>query len=308
VATFLLWSRKDDMKKIKFVDLLKLPDNELKNLKLVFNSDWDYNPDGLPEYMKAKLGRESRRFDLLSMYRRGEVELVKNSTKTHDPNNKRFVNDEVVFCFIPYDAEDWLLVNVFKVLDDSKQLIEADEEATSDYKQYLGRLIITWKDRNTRNVRMKSIENIEKLTVKTILEEPYNEIAEAFPGYENVNLSWEDLSRVLKLKTWRTALENQKGVYLITDTATNKRYVGSAYGDNMILGRWQDYAKNGHGGNKLLKELIANEGLDYVKHNFRYSILDIYKSSVNDEIIIRRESWWKELLLTRNPEFGYNDN
>ncbi len=296
------------MKKIKFVDLLKLPDNELKNLKLVFNSDWDYNPDGLPEYMKAKLGRESRRFDLLSMYRRGEVELVKNSTKTHDPNNKRFVNDEVVFCFIPYDAEDWLLVNVFKVLDDSKQLIEADEEATSDYKQYLGRLIITWKDRNTRNVRMKSIENIEKLTVKTILEEPYNEIAEAFPGYENVNLSWEDLSRVLKLKTWRTALENQKGVYLITDTATNKRYVGSAYGDNMILGRWQDYAKNGHGGNKLLKELIANEGLDYVKHNFRYSILDIYKSSVNDEIIIRRESWWKELLLTRNPEFGYNDN
>jgi hypothetical protein len=308
VATFLLWSRKDDMKNIKFVDLLKLPDNELKNLKLVFNSDWDYNPDGLPEYMKAKLGRESRRFDLLSMYRRGEVELVKNSTKTHDPNNKRFVNDEVVFCFIPYDAEDWLLVNVFKVLDDSKQLIEADEEATSDYKQYLGRLIITWKDRNTRNVRMKSIENIEKLTVKTILEEPYNEIAEAFPGYENVNLSWEDLSRVLKLKTWRTALENQKGVYLITDTATNKRYVGSAYGDNMILGRWQDYAKNGHGGNKLLKELIANEGLDYVKHNFRYSILDIYKSSVNDEIIIRRESWWKELLLTRNPEFGYNDN
>ncbi len=296
------------MKNIKFVDLLKLPDNELKNLKLVFNSDWDYNPDGLPEYMKAKLGRESRRFDLLSMYRRGEVELVKNSTKTHDPNNKRFVNDEVVFCFIPYDAEDWLLVNVFKVLDDSKQLIEADEEATSDYKQYLGRLIITWKDRNTRNVRMKSIENIEKLTVKTILEEPYNEIAEAFPGYENVNLSWEDLSRVLKLKTWRTALENQKGVYLITDTATNKRYVGSAYGDNMILGRWQDYAKNGHGGNKLLKELIANEGLDYVKHNFRYSILDIYKSSVNDEIIIRRESWWKELLLTRNPEFGYNDN
>lgn len=296
------------MKNIKFIDLLKLPDSELKNLKLIFNSDWDYEPGNLPEYMKEKLGREPRHFDLLGLYRRGEVDLVKESTKTHDPNNKRFVNGELAFCFIPYDTEDWLLVNAFKVLDDSKKLIGVDEEAMSEYKQYFGRLIITWKDRNTRNVRMKSLENIEKLTVKTILEEPYNEVAEIFPGYENVSLSWEDLNRVLKLKTWRTALENQKGVYLITDTLTNKRYVGSAYGKDMILGRWSNYADSGHGGNLELKKLVAEKGLDYVKENFRYSILDIYKSTVDDETIIGRESWWKEILLTRNPNFGYNAN
>lgn len=296
------------MKNIKFIDLLKLPDSELKNLKLIFNSDWDYEPSNLPEYIKVKLGREPRHFDLLGLYRRGEVELVKESTKTHDPNNKRFVNGELAFCFIPYDTEDWLLVNAFKVVDDSKKLIEVDEDAMSEYKQYLGRLVITWKDRNTRNVRMKSIENIEKLTVKTILEEPYNEVAETFPGYENINLSWEDLNRVLKLKTWRTAFENQKGVYLITDTATNKRYVGSAYGENMILGRWGNYSENGHGGNIELKKLVAEKGFDYIKDNFRYSILDIYKSTVDDETIIGRESWWKEVLLTRNPDFGYNAN
>ncbi|MBR3180298.1 GIY-YIG nuclease family protein [Candidatus Saccharibacteria bacterium] len=296
------------MKSIKFIDFLDFPDEELKKLKLVFNSNWTYVPSGRSDYVREIFGEEEKYLDLLEMYRQNKVELVKSSTRLHDPNNKRFINGELAFCFIPYDTEDWLLVNAFKVLDDSEKLIDVDEAAMADYQQYFGRLVITWKDRSTRNVRMKSIENIEKLTVKTILEEPYNEVAETFPGYENINLSWEDLNRVLKLKTWRTAFENQKGVYLITDTLTNKRYVGSAYGDNMILGRWQDYAKNGHGGNKLLKELVTDEGLDYVKRNFRYSILDIYKSSVDDETIIRRESWWKEVLLTRNPEFGYNDN
>ena len=41
---------KDNMKPIKFINLLKLTDEELKNLKLIFNSDWKYNPDNLPEY------------------------------------------------------------------------------------------------------------------------------------------------------------------------------------------------------------------------------------------------------------------
>lgn len=297
------------MKSIKFTDLLKLPDEKLANLKLIFNSDWEYDPANLPEYVKAKLGYEKRPFNLLEMYRQGEVSLIRESTKTHNPDGrKRFINGNLVFCFIPYGGKDWLLVNAFKVLDDSKLLIDADEEYLADYKPYFGRLVITWADRATMNIVMKDMSAIEGLTVKTILEQPYNELAEEFPGYENVDLSWHDLNRVLKLKTWKTALENQKGVYLITDTLTNKRYVGSAYGKDMILGRWSNYADNGHGGNLELKNLVTEKGLDYVKDNFRYSILDIYKSTVDDETIIGRESWWKEILLTRNPDFGYNAN
>ena len=235
------------------------------------------------------------------------MDVLKDSTRSHDPNNKRFRNGEYAICFIPYGDNDWLLVNAFKVLDDSKKLVDVDEAEMSEVSQYFGRLVITW-ERNTRNVRMKDKEAIEGLTVKTILEQPYNEIAEEFPGYENVDLSWSELKRMLKLKTWKTALENQKGVYLITDTATNKRYVGSAYGEDMILGRWSNYADNGHGGNLELKKLVMEKGIDYVKENFRYSILDIYKSTVDDETIIGRESWWKEILLTRNPSFGYNAN
>ena len=75
----------------------------------------------------------------------------------------------------------------------------------------------------------------------------------------------------------------------------------------MLLGRWWNYAENGHGGNKELKALVEERGLEYVKDNFRYSILDIYKSTTDDETIIARESWWKNILLTRG-DYGYNAN
>ncbi len=295
------------MSTIKFTSLLHLSDKDMSNLKLVFNSNWQYNPEEQAPEIVEKLGNQPRYFDLLDMYRVGEVAVIKESVKTQNPDRRRFKNGEIVFCFIPYSSDkDWLLVNVYKVLDDSKALVEADEECMADYQPLLGRLVVHYENKS-HNILVRTPEIIDTINVKTILEHPYNELGEEFPGYENVDLSWNDLRRVLKFKNWQTALENQKAVYLITDTATNKRYVGSAYGDTMLLGRWRNYAENGHGGNKELKALVEERGLDYVKDNFRYSILDIYKSTTDDEAIIARESWWKNILLTRG-NYGYNAN
>lgn len=300
------------MSSIKFTDLLKLPAEKFENLKLIFNSDWDYDPDNVSDYVKEKLGTKNGYDDLLGMYRRGgnSLKRVKESTKSHNPNKfRRFKNGEYVMCFIPYAKKEWLLVNAFRVIDDSKPIIDADEKAMSEVSQFFGRLVITWANRKTRNIIMKDKSAIDALTVKTILEQRYDELSEDFPGYENVDLSWEELRQVIKLKTWKTALENQQAVYLITDTATNKRYVGSATGKKgMLLSRWSTYAENGHGGNVLLKELVEKEGLKYVEKNFRYSILDIFKSTVDEKVILARERWWKKILLTRNREYGYNAN
>jgi hypothetical protein len=74
----------------------------------------------------------------------------------------------------------------------------------------------------------------------------------------------------------------------------------------MILGRWKNYIDNGHGGNLELKKIVKEKGFDYIKNNFKYSILDIYKSTTNDQIIINHESAWKNKLLSR--KFGYNSN
>lgn len=79
-------------------------------------------------------------------------------------------------------------------------------------------------------------------------------------------------------------------------------YVGSAYGEHMLLGRWKYYLKTGNGGNVELKKL----SFAYIKNNFKYSILDIFKSTIDDQIILERESWWKEVLQSR--KFGYNNN
>lgn len=123
-----------------------------------------------------------------------------------------------------------------------------------------------------------------------------------FPGYDKVNITWEELKRIIEKNSWKTALQNQKGVYLITDKSNGKMYVGAAYGENMILGCWKEYIENGHGGNESLKKL----SFKHIKQNFKYSILEIFKSTMDDQIIIDREAWWKEVLQTR--QFGYNEN
>ena len=60
----------------------------------------------------------------------------------------------------------------------------------------------------------------------------------------------------------------------------------------MIWGRWKDYIANGNGGNIELKSL----DFEYIQKNFRYSILEIYKSTTDDDAILERESWWKRAL------------
>ena len=53
-------------------------------------------------------------------------------------------------------------------------------------------------------------------------------------------------------------------------------------------------------------ELVERDGIDYIKTNFYYSILENYNAKVDDRVILERESWWKETLQTRI--FGYNSN
>ena len=92
-----------------------------------------------------------------------------------------------------------------------------------------------------------------------------------------MRLSYTQLSTILnrRKQDWVSALENQKAVYLITDTNNGKQYVGSATSDKgMLLQRWSNYVVNGHGGNKELIALVNGNGFDYIKQYFQYSILE----------------------------------
>lgn len=74
----------------------------------------------------------------------------------------------------------------------------------------------------------------------------------------------------------------------------------------MLCARWKNYVDNGHGGNIGLIELVQNEGFDYIKDNFQYTIIENYNFKVDDEYVLSRESYWKEVLQSK--EFGYNRN
>jgi GIY-YIG catalytic domain len=97
----------------------------------------------------------------------------------------------------------------------------------------------------------------------------------------------------------KEGLAHWRGVYLITDNCDGARYVGSAYGADNILGRWQSYAKSGHGGNKLLKLRDAR--------SFSFSILQRVSPDLPAEDVIAIETSWKVRLGTRAPA-GLNEN
>ena len=80
---------------------------------------------------------------------------------------------------------------------------------------------------------------------------------EAFPGFDHVLLSYGDLQSLVtetRYAGWRTALQAVRGIYLIADETAGQCYVGKADGERGVLGRWEAYARDGHGGNVALRD------------------------------------------------------
>ena len=93
------------------------------------------------------------------------------------------------------------------------------------------------------------------------------EVAE-FPGYRSVRLTKRQLDLIVSARsgTWRSALADVRGVYVIADAQTGRLYVGSATGEEGIWGRWCEYSANGHGGNRRLRQLLRDDGDARLEH------------------------------------------
>ncbi len=269
--------------KILLNDILSI--ENLDNVKIRFNLmvDDNWNP--------------------IEIFKNNDIDRLLKGQYWNYNKNKSYKINQITVGFILLNKKDnlWLLFHIGRITKDLNILngVGYEYETLSQYEKYFGRLIIKFKNKSQNMIRnAKSV--ILDCEVDQILSNIFNN--DIFPGYDNVNLSWEELSNVLSKENWKTALQNQKGVYLITDTSNGKQYVGSAYGENMLLGRWESYINTYHGGNIELKQLKSK----HIIQNFRYSILDIFKSTVDDKFIISRENWWKSILHTR--KFGYNKN
>ncbi|GGD17799.1 hypothetical protein GCM10011342_28300 [Aquisalinus flavus] len=144
------------------------------------------------------------------------------------------------------------------------------------------------------------------LIVSEILKEPAS--IESFDGYRDVNLALADLQIIIarELPDWRAALSSVKGIYLITDPENGKSYVGKADGISGFWGRFCQYANSIHGMNRGLISRIEDIGAEPAL-NWRITILEVVDLYADNDTVNMRESFWKNVLMTRAP-FGYNLN
>ncbi|MBN1509709.1 MAG: GIY-YIG nuclease family protein [Sedimentisphaerales bacterium] len=155
-----------------------------------------------------------------------------------------------------------------------------------------GKLIVSWPPPE-RSWWRRAHRN--DMPVLAILED--SALDAAMPEWDAIDLTWEQLS-ILPAR-WRAALSQWRGIYYIFDASDGKGYVGSAYGKDNLLGRWQDYAAHGHGGNRLLRRRDPR--------NFRFTILQRVSPDMEVDDVIRLEGSWKQRLHTREP-YGLNAN
>ncbi len=224
--------------------------------------------------------------------------------------NQNFKKEFVVSLIQAGRPSSWLFAGLFRKVGCTKhskprkhyvyelQRIDAAED-------WVGRLYLTSAYKKRHSYPLGTTMAAD-LVVRELL--PKRLSVSDFPGYKAVNLTKEHLDIVVRhdVQSWRAALANVKGVYLITDSATGKLYVGKADGEEGIWGRWRTYAATGHGGNVALKKEFGIEASPDRKYDLRFSILEIADIHAMKSEISARESHWKAVLLTRIH--GYNRN
>lgn len=167
-----------------------------------------------------------------------------------------------------------------------------DLALTDFYAHWKGKLIVGWPPPE-RSWWRRAHRNA--IPVLAVLED--SALDAAMKEWDEIEFTWEEL-KILPTR-WRSKLNEWRGIYFIFDNLDGKAYVGSAYSESNILGRWLNYAATGHGGNRLLRQR------DPI--TFRFTILQRVSPDMPAADVIQLESSWKRRLHTYAPH-GLNDN
>jgi hypothetical protein len=173
-------------------------------------------------------------------------------------------------------------------------------EKQTGYEDLEGRVIIDWGEGTRAWVQKECDKEVIEIKPKGFVDD--------FPGYLDFVLSFKKLEQIINNpdanNVWKNKLSSVYGIYLILDRKTGKQYIGSAYGENGIWGRWEAYIKTGSGKNDLLIDLIKDN--EKYKYNFQFTILQTLPSNLKSDEVINYEILYKEKLGSR--AFGLNKN
>ena len=182
---------------------------------------------------------------------RDPLELWFSGDETFDDwqtwQTKRNFEREFVLSLIklPEHTNEWLFVGIFNsqsgVWHESDKLYKYRLSRRAALKELEGRLVVHYK-RKYRNSYRDAETLVDAMTMSEY--RPEKMTVGEFPGYLGTMLTKQRLDIVVrqKIASWKGALSNVAGVYVIADRATGKLYVGSATGDEGIWGRWRTYS------------------------------------------------------------------
>ncbi len=256
---------------------------------------------GLDKIAKTKLVRhKDSRNDLYNLYCNNKEEFL--AYQKHQGKDV-FKDLNFIVSFIGESGKSARFIGVFKILD-TKKLKDGsfwyEMEEVNGYEDLRERVIINWG-----NASMSWHQWISN--TKAVMEIHPGLHYQQFTDYFDFILKFKELQEIVtnQYSDWKKVLSITKGVYLITDSKTGKLYIGSAYGEDGIWGRWTNYVfTKGHGNNKMLIELLKKD-ISYAS-NFRFSILMLLPKTITPDEAIKKEKLFKTKLGTNS--FGLNEN
>lgn len=226
------------------------------------------------KYVASFLGQEPTRATFAGIFRIGEWETLDYEGFQKFPGNSEL--EQRGMSLRDADMPDCLAFAL---------------EPLDHYAEWVGRLVIAWPKPHQQWWRWPRNSQFPIVAIET-----ESRFVQAMPDWRELVLPWRELQNLPR--SWQATLAQWRGVYLIYDTALGAAYVGSAYGEDNILGRWRAYAETGHGGNRKLRACDPD--------NLRFSILERTSPDLDAGAIIALEGTWKDRLHTR--EFGLNLN
>lgn len=211
------------------------------------------------------------------------------------PHTALFIGATRILDRWDWDAERLPLLRDEQVIATYRQNEEPHEAFDMEWleplDEYRERLLIGWPG-GARNWHQGADS-----FGREILELKISPQEKPFPGFSLFSARISDVPRLPP--SWQASLASVRGVYLLL-ADNGQQYVGSAGGVQGFLGRWSSYARDGHGGNRWLREADHRD--------YNVSILEVASPDMSPRDLILRELQWMEKLGTRDHGLNHGQN
>ena len=185
------------MEKIYLNDILQIDKNELKDVRIrlnLSNNSWNaikYYHDEPDKLLIGNFHNSADRIDENGKEVKGKIWFEKGQT---------------VIGLAQIKDDDWLLIDISKITKNyhkkydgkSKAKLNTfyEHEVIKRFEKYFGRIVVRFH-KNNAYVTLKGDKITSFELIEILPEHLDNDI---FPGYDNVNISWQELSRAIEKK------------------------------------------------------------------------------------------------------------